>query len=284
MRLSYTFFVILGLFYTGSQAQTINFTKTVLKDYMVNVGCVDNDGDGWYLDKVDLNNDGEIQVSEAEQVLDFAFHNIDQLSDTLLNLIDLNYLTNLERLQISQTNKFKPAVIEGLVFENLRYLGIGEHDFLKRIDLSNISSLDSLDIVSNSVLEHLNIKNGNAPTMWFSLFYTASLLSACVDSIAFEYNMVANHMVSGAVPSLDCDVSIDKVQSNNFSLEIYPNPATNQIMIDSQEQGTIKVYNILGERVLEQEKESVKLILDIEHLPIGLYNIQLHNTFAKFVK
>lgn len=104
--------------------------------------------------------------------------------------------------------------------------------------------------------------------------------------IAFRYTTDSNWL----------DVAFDDIyirEGNETSIFEYtqhtlmltfPNPATSQITIDSQEEGTLKVFNILGEKVLEQEKESIKLTLDIEHLPEGLYNIYLNNSFAKFVK
>lgn len=52
-----------------SQAQIVNIPDANFKNALINTICADTNGDGSSDSDVDFNNDGEIQVSEAEAVI-----------------------------------------------------------------------------------------------------------------------------------------------------------------------------------------------------------------------
>jgi hypothetical protein len=112
------------------------------------------------------------------------------------------------------------------------------------------------------------------------------------DSIHIRFGSAEQDCVSNLVCNLlyidDLDLaqnsilSLDENSINSF--QVFPNPASIQLTIDSQKGGTIKVFNVLGEKVLEQKKSYDKLVLDIESLTKGVYFIELNDSFNKFVK
>jgi zinc metalloprotease ZmpB len=81
-------------------------------------------------------------------------------------------------------------------------------------------------------------------------------------------------------------LGVDEVIKNN--LRIYPNPATTQITIsgDAIEKLPITIYNIVGQKVLENTLKSTKNIIDISSLDKGVYMIKFNDTnvVTKFVK
>ena len=82
--------IILGLYYYSGYAQIINFPDPNFKNALVNTKCVSTNGNsGGEIDS-DLNNDGEIDVSEALMVMDLEID-----SALIYNLDGLEYFKNL---------------------------------------------------------------------------------------------------------------------------------------------------------------------------------------------
>ncbi len=92
----------------------------------------------------------------------------------------------------------------------------------------------------------------------------------------------------------DLKVSISELELSN---NIYPNPAGEYIEINldrcatlskfgTSEGNEIKIYNTFGECVMTEPIHPITSShrMNIEHLPIGLYFIQIGDNFAKFVK
>jgi Secretion system C-terminal sorting domain len=83
-------------------------------------------------------------------------------------------------------------------------------------------------------------------------------------------------------------VGVDNIQSPASSLNLYPNPASNQITINvaAVMEGTITITNIIGQKVLTQEYHGNSVTIDVADLPKGLYIVKVIGTAytGKFVK
>lgn len=78
-------------------------------------------------------------------------------------------------------------------------------------------------------------------------------------------------------------LSIDKdIELAEFNL--YPNPATNVININTITNSPIKIYNLMGEIVLTKNTTNGKTSINIEKLPSGVYLITDGKSFKKFIK
>jgi uncharacterized repeat protein (TIGR01451 family) len=121
---------------------------------------------------VDMNGDGEIQVSEAE-IIEF----LDIRNKSVSNLEGIDAFVNLDRLRaggnsISSVNGL-PANIETLELENngLQFVDLNNvtelgffyapDNIFSELDLSNNSNLYLVFICTNPELEYLNINTGN---------------------------------------------------------------------------------------------------------------------------
>lgn len=65
--------------------------------------------------------------------------------------------------------------------------------------------------------------------------------------------------------------------SSNLEMEVYPNPATNELTIrtpESQEFSTLVVKDALGRSVLNQANHQVQSNLSISNLPDGIYILE----------
>lgn len=73
-------------------------------------------------------------------------------------------------------------------------------------------------------------------------------------------------------------VRIKEIPSEHSFL-LYPNPSSTKIHVDSEEQGLIRVYDILGNQVMQSQNRS----LDISNLLPGIYFVNLNNNAQKLI-
>ena len=91
--------------------------------------------------------------------------------------------------------------------------------------------------------------------------------------------------------------SVEDIIDNNF-LQIFPNPASEYIEINydainptlkrriDEDADVIKIYDSLGENLMSVRNADLRSLqrIDISHLPVGLYFVQMGNRFEKFIK
>ena len=76
-----------------------------------------------------------------------------------------------------------------------------------------------------------------------------------------------------------------KTHQTNNDIRVYPNPATNQLIIEGivLDRKEIRIFNTLG-----QEFQNIKLIdnttIDVTNLPTGMYFLKLNTGTKKFYK
>ena len=146
-----------------ASAQIINFPDSNFKNALVNTKCVDTNDDSSPDADVDLNNDGEIDVSEALMVTNLRLNNI-----YISNVSGLEEFRNLEELyfgfQIDVKN-YDFAVHAKL--ELLEFVNYGNSYVLKNCKSLNdlkvtiFNNCIKLEIQNNPKLSKLNIEGDN---------------------------------------------------------------------------------------------------------------------------
>jgi len=117
------------------------------------------------------------------------------------------------------------------------------------------------------------VQRGTAPD---STLFT---LPAGLPYGSYSLAVIANGISSDTITfnNTPCSVGINTIDKPG-SLLISPNPASNTISISNITGKTsIRIYNSLGELVIEQETEN-NLSLDISQLPMGVYNISVNDS------
>jgi Secretion system C-terminal sorting domain len=76
--------------------------------------------------------------------------------------------------------------------------------------------------------------------------------------------------------------SDEQVQINN--LQVYPNPATNSVLIKNVIGDKVYMYNAIGELVVAQQVVHSRAEIQIGHLPKGLYFVQDKTRMVKLIK
>src|ERR1700757_547177 len=77
---------------------------------------------------------------------------------------------------------------------------------------------------------------------------------------------------------------INKVAATK-AVKVYPNPASNNIVIEAgAELGVVAIYNALGEVVMQLTTKNMQEQIDISKLAPGVYTIEAKNSFTKLIK
>lgn len=265
-------------------AQIVNIPDTNFKNALINTNCVDTNDDGNFDSDADTNNDGEIQLSEAESVtsLFISLQNIN-------SVIGLSNFINLTELYCSD-NPLLEFDISAL--SNLERLRCVDLDLVENLDFSANSNLTSIECDLNDSLESLNIQNGNNMNIvrfWGG--FNPNLECIQVDNEVYANNQSCGGSVSwckddSTVYSEDCaSLSIDDF--NLSFTKVYPNPIKNEIMINSNLNfDSFEIYNISGKLLIN--KKVVRQSINLTELNSGIYILKLISfdkaTIKKIIK
>lgn len=184
--------------FTAINSQIVNIPDSEFKDLLVYGLCVDVDGDGVFESNVDANNDGEIQVTEAEAVLRLKV-NLVSLNDisiegiqSFVNLIefdfrcmfvtnfDLSQQVNLERFICHNTNLSEFNFSQNLQLESLE---LASNHSLTSVDVSQLSNLTNLILYANNLTEII-FSNNNLNIELLYVDHNPSLTSLDLSQIA----------------------------------------------------------------------------------------------------
>lgn len=211
---AYLLLIIGLLFYTASNAQIVNIPDANFKNALVNDNVADL-GSGFYED-ADTNNDGEIQVTEAEAVetLIVNFYDIASMEgiESFINLIGLectdNLLTNLDI-----------TLNTNLSLLHCDYNDITELDVSQNVSLSILScsrnELNSLDVTQNLNMLNLNCSHNNLAEIDVSQNLNLSTLGCNFNNLS-ELDVTLNANLASLSCSVNNLTSIDVSQNNDL--------------------------------------------------------------------
>jgi hypothetical protein len=146
------YFLLIALcFFSVLKAQIVNIPDANLKYLLVNSVCADFNDDGVLDGDVDVDNDGEIQTSEALNVLQLSvFYQGMDLYDKLIvsNLIGINSFSNLKKIKFSGVF-FDITEVNLSQLSQLEFISIqwADSSLISSINLSNLTKLVALDLI-----------------------------------------------------------------------------------------------------------------------------------------
>ena len=70
------------------------------------------------------------------------------------------------------------------------------------------------------------------------------------------------------------------VDEHAFDIKLYPNPTSDRITIEADELLSVGLYNLFGQRLMEVDSDGDKLVLDMSHLPDGIYMIKVRMVYG----
>jgi len=216
-----------------SQDPIVNIPDANFKNTLLNDTVADFDGDYTYDGNVDTNNDGEIQVSEAESVTRLKVN-----SKSISSLTGLEYFTNLKELQCASNSLTSLNLNGNVQLEKL----LCNTNQLSSINLSANTELTSLQCASNS-LTSLDV---NVNTKLTLLNCTSNLLTGL--SINANTLLTSLYCDSNQLSTLDTSANIllkSLVCKNNVitSLDVSANTVLTALICSSNQLTSLNVVN-----------------------------------------
>lgn len=143
------FILLFLVFCSITSAQIINFPDSNFKKALVNTKCVDINGDNIGDSDADLNNDGEIDVSEA-----LIVKSLDVKGSQISNLEGILNFRNISFLNCNGNQMLTSLNVQGLTNLSILYCG-GNH--LASLDINGLTNLSFLSCPFNQ-LTSLNLQ------------------------------------------------------------------------------------------------------------------------------
>jgi Secretion system C-terminal sorting domain len=309
-------FSFLAFCFVGN-SQIIDFPDANFKDALVNSKCVDLNGNGTGDADADLNNDGEIDMNEALEVvfLDVSnkeisslegignFKNLERLYCLQNEIITLNLqeLSNLTFVSCG-TNQLSSLNIQEL--ENLEYVYCN-NNLLTTINVKGLVNLKTLDCNTNQLInldvqELANLKTLRCYKNHLTALYlkeaklnhtllfqeNPDLSYICCDEdriIEIKSMAIAN----GQNCEVNSECSVTNTQDLYTNINIYPNPVSDILNLDTDENWSkAEIYDIAG-RIMRSASLNGQSI-DVSGLESGTYFIRLQGGekvgLVKFMK
>jgi len=197
-----------------------------------------------------------------------------------LESLEIAGLINLETLSC-QINSLDSLHLEGLT--NLKYLNCLQNQ-LTFLNLEGLSNLTSI-VCSFNILKYLNIK-GTMFNEYISFENNPDLSYICCDEekISKIKNMA---IINGQNCEVNSECSVTKTTDFFTAVNIYPNPVTDILYLDTKDNWTkAEIYDISG-RIMRSASLDGQSI-DVGELESGTYFIRLKDGekvgLVKFVK
>lgn len=255
----------------------------------------------------------EIIFAEGNQIATLDINNLVQLTNlsinnNLLSSINLSTNINLTNISVAQNSLSSIDLSNNLrlydlsVFNNpLTSLNLTANDSLGMFTCAN-TLIDSIDLsqninlwiigVSDNVnLNYLNIKNG---LLWGLLYLNATnnpnLSCIEVDDVGIANTRDNNGWIkdASAVYSTDCStISIEENINKKYEMQIYPNPTNNLVTVQLAElpsNGMVNIKDVLGKTLLQQKITSINTEINVNHLPKGIYYVELVDDSYQYAK
>ncbi|MCO5252237.1 MAG: T9SS type A sorting domain-containing protein [Candidatus Kapabacteria bacterium] len=116
--------------------------------------------------------------------------------------------------------------------------------------------------------------------------YTPTVLGISIWTVEFldEKTILIGDMKLGLVLKLTFDPTSVNDRTDELQYNIFPNPASDYITIQTSEGLEISILNLLGETVLSVNLESQSNRINVSSLAPGMYFIRIGNQIQKFIK
>lgn len=220
-----------------------------------------------------------------------------------LNYLNISSNTELAYLSCGENQLTGNLDISNLMYleffscryNQLTYVNTGMHFYMTtfncqnnklwELDLSLCFPLENVWVDSNNLVS-LNVKNyENTSTNNFNAQGNPNLFCIQVDDASYS-TMNPNWLEDfQSIYSEDCDWLCNN-EIETYSIEIWPNPATNEITIkkDDATKERIEILTLNGEIIQRRELNCEEVVLDISELSKGVYLIKIGESVKRFIK
>ncbi|BDS10554.1 T9SS type A sorting domain-containing protein [Aureispira anguillae] len=288
----------------GSTCAIINIPDANFKNALLDHGTIIVGTD---VSVIDTDGDGEICQNEAQAytgAIEVNSRNITDLTgiEAFVNIIRLSCNQNqLSNLDVSQNTALTKLYC---LYNQLTSLDVSQNTALTALNCTS-NQLTSLDVSQNTALQMLVVPNNNLSSLDVSqnttltdLFCLNNLLSSL--NVANGNNSNISIMNSVNNTNLTCiqhDNGFDPTTNSSWtkdvtanwntscntldiediefakSISLYPNPASNIVMIEMDNLQSVKVVDMQGKEVLKSTNNKI----DVSALKTGMYFVKITN-------
>ena len=195
-------------------------------------------------------------------------------------MVALEFINN-----INLNTNYGLAVIGDVATANNQYYVNCVYNYCNNNTVVNHTS--TTPTLANNIL-------GSNPGVVSPTDYNLTSSSPCIDAgttspYAGNYDYAGNDRTVG----IGIDIGAYEYQSTSAGindieqtvLSVYPNPAHTILNIETKENTTLKIVNLLGEIMISQHAKEGNNTINVSELPSGIYFVQTENGSAtKFVK
>ena len=131
----------------------------------------------------------------------------------------------------------------------------------------------------------------------YTLDFPSELYSSSTIAVMDGRNFLANFALynpawkllpSGAHLAMEPSGVDIKETNNDLSLQIYPNPTSGQLTIESGEVkiGNVEIYDVIGKKIITHQmfQMSPEIVIDISHLQAGFYFLRITTEAGEVIK
>jgi len=286
MKNHYFFWITVLAVFTGN-AQIVNIPDANFKAKLLAADHTPFNAFAFGFDqqafKLDVNNDGEIQVSEAQLVIQL------NISDT--NIVDLTGIESFTNLVILNCNN---NALTNLNLNSLPTITVlqCQNNQLTSLDVRGLTSLGYLNCSDNQ-LTSLYIKNGSNESNGLAFANNPNLQYICADTT--QFSAVSNRILQYGYLHCTYDANCSALATDDFGVASYfvlhPNPARNILNIDAKTAiniMSITIFNVLGQVVTAIPNSKNVSSINVTDLKTGTYFIKIVSdkgtAYTKFLK
>jgi hypothetical protein len=184
---------------------------------------------------------------------------------------------------LSPANDYIYTVKATGFYDTLGFVSITDADVNKEIELRALPRYSVTFTVkeNNVALENVTVtfsgssKNTDANGMVVFENYLAAT------GLAYSTTFTGYTKVSGTISIVNANVSkdialsktISSIPSLNSSIKVYPNPVTDNLMVENAQNSILNVIDMSGKVILTKSISSANENINISNLSIGVYNI-----------
>jgi hypothetical protein len=219
---------------------------------------------------IDLNPISSIDISNNSNLVGFAadFTNLTGLDTSNNPNLMFLYLWDCNITSLDLSNN--PSLLE---------LDVDENN-LTQLDLSNNPNLEIVYCGDNFNLSFINLKNGNTAGLeYLYAFDIANNACIQVDDAAaatagttFPYNLW--DVDPTAIFSEDCSLSTSDF--TGLQIQVYPNPTSGLLNVNTSEVLTYSIYGIDGS-LIKKSQTLLNNTISLENLKTGVYFVQFQS-------
>jgi len=140
-------------------------------------------------------------------------------------------------------------------------------------------NFDPIDLVQIFNVNSLTFKTIN-PLPGARSYHELVTIDSCIYSVGGDNPSIIGVNVSLIRNCYPYNVSVNEIESKKL-LNIFPNPAIDFISIESDENLTIEIYNLMGIKIMTKSIIDRSNRLDISGLPEGIYFYYAYSNYGK---